>query len=122
MPFPKNKRPSLCGYCLSPGRGFYLEFDKKYYAGCSMDHLEKLRQRLEQGEKLLISASGNPEAVNYAMGQVKKIYKENSDRAGTFTMHEWAQADRDRFFNLFIAHYLTYETEVAKNGMNPGDK
>lgn len=86
-----------------------------------MKHLDELREALAAGKKLQISAAGNPEAIDVAMTQIKEKYKEYSDRAGTFVMHEWAPEDRKQFFKLFIAYYLSYETEIAKNGMPPGD-
>ena len=86
-----------------------------------MKHLDELREALAAGKKLQISAAGNPEAIDVAMTQIKEKYKEYSDKAGTFVMHEWAQEDRKQFFKLFIAYYLSYETEIARNGMPPGD-
>lgn len=121
MSFPHNKRPSLCGHCLAPGRGFYLEHNQKIYAGCRMDHLEKIRERLLKEKSLGIKATSNPQAVKYAMGEIKKIYLENADRNGSFAMHEWKQEDRDRFFTFFATHYLSFESEVADKGMPPGD-
>ncbi len=87
-----------------------------------MDHLEQLRDRLLQKKELGIKASSNPQGVKYAMQQVKKIYLEISDRNGTFSMHEWTQEDRDKFFTHFASHYLSFESEVAEKGMPPGDR
>ena len=122
MSFPYDKRPSLCGYCLAPGRGFYLEYDRRIYAGCKMDHLEKIRERLLQQKSLGIKATSNPQATKYAMGEIKKLSLEISDKHKTFAMHEWSQEDRDRFFNLFASHYLSFESEVADKGMPPMGK
>ena len=61
------------------------------------------------------------QASHQKRGYFFEKYKEYSDKAGTSVMHEWAQEDRKQFFKLFIAYYLSYETEIAKNGMPPGD-
>ena len=83
-----------------------------------MAHTEKIKERIERGETLGIAASANPQAVQYAMTKIKGKYLEFSGKADSFAMHEWEQEQRDTFFRMFVAHYLTYETKVAEVGVS----
>tara|TARA_B110000858_G_C17747847_1_gene448218 strand:+ start:1045 stop:1410 length:366 start_codon:yes stop_codon:yes gene_type:complete len=121
MPFPKTVNPSLCGYCLKPGRGFYLDYKNKYFAGCSVEHLEEIKLRLDRGLDLGICATSNPQAVEYAVKQSKSSYISNSLKNDSYKMHEWKAEDRLAFFNIFTAHYLTYESKIANEGTDGRD-
>lgn len=86
-----------------------------------MEHLEKIKERLERGEELGIVASANPQAVEYAVKQSKSSYVSKSQENDSYKMHEWKAEDRLAFFNIFTAHYLSYESKIANEGVNGRD-
>ena len=114
----QNRSPSLCGYCLKPGKGFYVEIDKKYWASCSMKHMDKIKERIEKGESLGIVATSNPEGVDYALKQIKENYIAYAKKNGSWELHKWDLLDKKYFFQIFLSHYLSYESKLANRGMD----
>lgn len=116
--FPIKERPSLCGYCLRGGRGFYyINSNNKIWTACSYEHLEKIKRRLEMKENINIKISCNPTSVDKAISQVKAKYIETSRKNNSFAMHEWDMEDKKKFFELFTAYYLSAEEIIADVGL-----
>ena len=116
------KKPSLCSYCLRSERGFLIKIDGKIYSSCSMEHIEKIKERIEQGDPIGIKASANPDGVDYALTEVKKDYLEMSKKNNSYVLHKWEQGDKKTFFLKFLAYYLSFETVLADEGMKDGHK
>ena len=115
--FPKDKTPSLCGHCLRGGKGFYLNWNDKIYASCSYEHLEKIKERVIKQEKLKITISVNPDSVSKVLDNFKDTYIEYSKKNNSYIFHEWPRNDRHKFFQKFVAYYLSLENELADQGL-----
>ena len=114
----RHKSPSLCGYCLKPGRGFFVTIDSKVWASCSMEHMDKIKERIANKESLGINAVSNPQGVDYALKQVKENYKSYAKKNGSWILHQWDPMDKKMFFQIFLSHYLSYESKLADRGMD----
>ena len=44
------KKGSLCRECGLPAKGFLYKHNDVYYGSCSMEHLDKIKERIEKGE------------------------------------------------------------------------
>tara|TARA_B100000085_G_scaffold282970_1_gene312615 strand:- start:2781 stop:3125 length:345 start_codon:yes stop_codon:yes gene_type:complete len=109
-----NKK-SLCGICGNPAQGFFFKHKGIYYASCSMKHLDKLKERIEKGEKLARRTYTNALGVEYARKQSKEKYLEIAKQSGSFELHKWTNEQRDSFFNTIILNYFDFETELNNN-------
>ena len=115
--FPIYKRPSLCGYCLRGGKGFYININDKIYAGCSYQHLEKIRERVNKKEDIKIKIEVNPDSVKSVLSQYKSTYQEYAKKNNSYVLHEWKPEDKEKFFAKFVALYLSLETDLANEGL-----
>jgi len=114
----KNNRPSLCGHCLCPAGAVLFEYKKKYYGVCNkMEHIDKIKERIERGEKLERTANLNYESVGYAIAQTKETYIKFANKHNTYELHKWESNDRRKFFELLVLHYLDCEKAKASNGV-----
>lgn len=114
--FPINKKPSLCGYCLSSGKGFYLHLNDKIYASCSYEHLEKIKLRVKNKEEIKITTEINPQSVKKVIEEFKPTYLKYSKKNNSFVMHEWSAEDKEKFFERFVVLYLSLEDKLAREG------
>jgi len=112
-----SNRPSLCSECLAPVGGLLLHLDNRWYGSCSVEHLEKIKQRLERGESLPYVAMLNDKAVSYAVTKTKDKYLDIAKNEGSFVLHEWERKHRLELFGKVVAEYLNYCSELAKNGL-----
>ncbi len=118
MIFPKDKVPSLCGYCLRGGKGFYITINEKIYASCSYNHLEKIRERVAKKEDIKNTITPNPASVDKVLSEFKPIYLEYAKKNNSYIFHEWDSLDKKMFFQRFIALYLGLEDKLAREGMD----
>ena len=75
-----------------------------------MKHLDKLKERIEKGEKLARRTYTNALGVEYARKQSKEKYLEIAKQSGSFELHKWTNEQRDSFFNTIILNYFDFET------------
>ena len=80
-----------------------------------MKHLDKLKERVEKGEKLARRTYTNALGVEYARKQSKEKYLEIAKQSGSFELHKWTNEQRDSFFNTIILNYFDFETELNNN-------
>ncbi len=80
-----------------------------------MKHLDKLKERIEKGEKLARRTYTNALGVEYARKQSKEKYLEIAKQSGSFELHKWTNEQRDSFFNTIILNYFDFETELNNN-------
>ena len=80
-----------------------------------MKHLDKLKERIEKGEKLARRTYTNALGVKYARKQSKEKYLEIAKQSGSFELHKWTNEQRDSFFNTIILNYFDFETELNNN-------
>ena len=80
-----------------------------------MKHLDKLKERIEKGEKLARRSYTNALGVEYARKQSKEKYLQIAKQTGSFELHKWTNEQRDSFFNTIILNYFDFETELNNN-------
>ena len=64
-----------------------------------MEHLERIKERIEKGEKLARKTYTNSLGVQYARKQSKEKYLEIAKQTGSFVLHKWSNVQRVSFFN-----------------------
>lgn len=79
-----------------------------------MKHLDKLKERIEKGEKLARRSYTNALGVKYARKQSKEKYLQIAKQTGSFELHKWTNEQRDSFFNTIILNYFDFETELGE--------
>ena len=109
------KKSSLCGECGLPAQGFLYKHNDVYYGSCSMEHLERIKERIEKGEKLARKSYTNKDGIAYARKQSKDKYLEIAKQTGSFELHKWSNEQRDSFFNTIILNYLDFESELGND-------
>ena len=50
----------------TPAQGFLYKHNDVYYGSCSMEHLERIKERIEKGEKLARKSYTNKDGIAYA--------------------------------------------------------
>lgn len=116
--FPYGIKPSLCGYCLRGGKGFYVRIDNKIYAGCSYEHLEKIKERVKNKEDIQHTIEVNPASVEKVIEQFKPTYLNLARKNNSYVFHEWEAEDKKLFFKKFVSLYLSLEDKNAREGIN----
>ena len=82
-----------------------------------MEHLERIKERIEKGEKLARKSYTNKDGIAYARKKSKEKYLEIAKQTGSFELHKWSNEQRDSFFNTIILNYLDFESELADEGI-----
>jgi len=83
-----------------------------------MKHMDKIKERVERGEDIGVCASPNPEGVEYALKKIKENYVAYAKENGSWELHKWDLKDKQYFFQIFLSHYLSYESKLANRGMD----
>lgn len=116
--FPYSRKPSLCGYCLRGGKGFFITIENKIYASCSYEHLEKIRERVNNKEDIKAVIEVNPESISKVLEDYKPTYLSLARKNNSFVFHEWTTEDKQFFFKKFVSLYLGLEDKNAREGID----
>ena len=110
-----ENRPSLCSICGAPAGAllFCNNRTKRYYGSCGKKHLEKIKQKIERGEKLSIRVGINYDSVDYSRLRNKDLFLELRQKNKSGDLVNWLPEDRKRFFNWIVLEYLNAEKAKA---------
>jgi len=75
--------------------------------------LEKIKQKIERGEKLSIRVGINYDSVDYSRLRNKDLFLELRQKNKSGDLVNWLPEDRKRFFNWIVLEYLNAEKAKA---------
>ncbi len=110
-------RPSLCSYCLAPSKGYLLHLGGRWYGCCSMEHQDKLKEKIQRGDKLPNTSITSEQGVDYAVTNTGDTFMQLAKKENTPNMLKWDRTSRLALFGRAIREYMNHQSALASEGL-----